>query len=223
MKWDTRGMLKHLLIHNMSDTENKKPSKGGEHTGSKKRAAAAAAAAVAAVAAGSDATPADDIDDTANCLPKHKRSKHERNTAETQPDLAAVGTITTTEDANDEDEEISDQRDEASDATHKPVDVEENVKGTPSTAAPMDVVAERAVATGTVLTICAAARKLVNNVASSAKGPRVVLDRQARLVLHRSGGPRPADPPGIGGVPRRGRALSAEHHGGGERAVGVGH
>jgi len=52
---------------------------------------------------------------------------------------------------------------------------------------------------------------------------RVVLDRQARLVLHRSGGPRPADPPGIGGVPRRGRALSAEHHGGGERAVGVGH
>mmetsp|Transcript_98709 Transcript_98709/g.159112 ORF Transcript_98709/g.159112 Transcript_98709/m.159112 type:complete len:590 (+) Transcript_98709:101-1870(+) len=51
---------------------------------------------------------------------------------------------------------------------------------------------------------------------------RVVLDRQARLVLHRAGGARPADPPGLGGVPRRGGALSAEHLGVGERAAGVG-
>ena len=168
MKWDTHGALKHPLIHNMSDTENKKTGKGGEHTGSKKRAAAAAAAAVAQE---SDAIPADAIDDTMNSPPKHKRSKHERKTVETQPELTAVAITTTNEDAIEEDEEISGENDEASDEMHQPGHAEHSVVSTQSTAVALPVVAKKDVATGTVLTICAAARKLLNNVASCVKGP----------------------------------------------------
>jgi len=130
----------------MSDTENKKAGKGGEHPSSKKRAAAAAAAAAAT---GPDVTPVDAADDAPHSPPKHKRPKNERKLVETNP--------TTTEDGDEEDEEGHAEHDEPS--VHAKHD---GVAGTP-----VAVVG----AAGTVLTMCAAARKLLGNVASSVKGP----------------------------------------------------
>ena len=151
----------------MSDTENKKAVKGSEHSGSKKRAAAAAAAAVATTEP--DATPVDATDDNPSSPPKLKRPKHERKLVESKPDIAAPTSTTTitTENANDEEEEVNGEHDEG----EEPVHSQHDVGGTQATDARVAVAGEAAVATGTVLTICAAARKLLGNVASSIKGP----------------------------------------------------
>jgi len=161
----------HSQLFIMSDTDNKKATKGTEHSGSKKRAAAAAAAAVAVAKAAPAATDlpeaseGNDIElDTTvevSSSPKSKRPKHECKASTSSTDDGAVDGEDTNNTLTVEDAPIDTKQDDeeiVAPPTTSPA-IMPTIQATPET----------------VLTMCGAARKLAGNVAMSIKGPPDVL------------------------------------------------
>ena len=158
----------HCQLFSMSDTDNKKATKGTEHSGSKKRAAAAAAAAVAVAKAAPaatdspEATEGNDIElDTTLEVPgspKSKRPKHECKASVSSMDDGAIEGEDTINTPAMEDGPIDTKQDD-NEIVAPPIDTKPTIKMTPET----------------VLTMCGAARKLAGNVAMSIKGPPDVL------------------------------------------------
>jgi len=158
----------HCQLFSMSDTDNKKATKGTEHSGSKKRAAAAAAAAVAVAKAAPaatdspEATEGNDIElDTTLEVPgspKSKRPKHECKALVSSMDDGAIEGEDTINTPAMEDGPIDTKQDD-NEIVAPPIDTKPTIKMTPET----------------VLTMCGAARKLAGNVAMSIKGPPDVL------------------------------------------------